>query len=296
MATSNMPEQGSYLPVPGATLYYNLIGTSGPLLVLVPVSNGTTLFYEALASHVSSHFRVLLYDRRGYHRSRADNRPNKDELYTAHANDVAALIQHVSSSPTECETEPAFVFTSSASSGIATELLLNHPHLVHSIILHEPAFTPIIPGELGIKITQAGTDIASKGSKKDLRGANAIINTLLYRNTELQSFKACPIFAQVPAVFKLADMIYYLTNEIIASRDYLPDLEKLKEQAVKGKVKLVLGREETGPLARTPAEVLSGVLGLGVGLAPGGHVGYVTHAREFAEYLWKQLVGGEAKL
>ena len=290
-----MPEQGSYLPVPGATLYYNLIGTSGPLLVPIPVSNGTTLFYESLASYAASHFRVLLYDRRGYHRSRADNRPNKDELYTTHASDVAALIQHVSSSPAGCDTEPAFVFTSSASSGVATELLLNYPHLAHSIFLHEPAFAPIIPEPLGSIITQTGTAIASKGSKKDLRGANALINTLLYRNTELQSFKACPVFAQVPSVFKPADMIYYLTYEITATRDYLPDLERLKEQAVKGKVRLVLGREETGPLAKIPAEVLSGVLGVGIGLAPGGHVGYVTHAREFAEYLRKQLVG-EAKL
>lgn len=290
-----MPEQGSYLPVPGATLYYNLIGTSGPLLVLVPVSNGTTLFYEALAAHLEAHFRVLLYDRRGYYRSRADNRPSKEELYTTHASDVAALIQHVSSSPQKCETEPAFVFTSSASSGVATELLLNHPHLVHSIILHEPAFASLIPDPLGSRLTQIGNDIALKGSKQDLRGANALINTLLYRNAELQSFNACPVFAQVPTVFKRADMIYYLVTEIPGTRDYLLDLEKLKEQAVKGKLRLVLGREETGPLARIPAEVLSRALGVGVGLAPGGHVGYVTHTREFAEYLRKQLLS-EAKL
>lgn len=291
-----MPEQGSYLPVPGAALYYNLIGTSGPLLVLVPVSNGTTLFYESITSHLASHFRILLYDRRGYHRSRADNRPNKDELYATHARDVAALIQHVSSSTTECDIEPAFVFTSSASSGVATELLLNYPQLVHSIILHEPAFLPIIPDPLRSTIAQIGTDIALKGSKKDLRGANALINTLLYRNAELQSFKDCPVFAQIPAVFKPADMIYYLTNEVLATRDYLPDLDKLKAQAAKGKVKLVLGREESGPLARTPAKILSRILGVRVGLAPGGHVGYVTHAREFAECLQKQLVGDEAKL
>lgn len=109
-----------------------------------PVSNGTTLFYESLAPYLAPHFRVLLYDRRGYHRSRTDNRPSKEEMYITHASDVAALIRHVSSSPAECDTEPAFVFTSSASSDVATELLLNHPHLVHAIVLHGPALTPLI--------------------------------------------------------------------------------------------------------------------------------------------------------
>ncbi|ODM19348.1 hypothetical protein SI65_05966 [Aspergillus cristatus] len=264
-----------------------LIGASGSLLVLIPVSNGTTLFYESLAPYLAPHFRVLLYDRRGYHRSRTDNRPSKEELYITHASDVAALIRHVSSSPAECDTEPAFVFTSFASSGVATELLLNHPHLVHAIVLHEPALTPLIPGALGVKIRQKGTDIVSKGQSEDLRGANAIINSLLYTDAELQLFKACPVFAQVPAVFKLADMVYYLVTEIPATRDYLPDLTRLKGE---------VGREETGVLARMPGEVLAGVLGVAVGLAPGGHVGYVTDAREFAEYLRRVLVGGEARL
>jgi len=291
-----MANEGSYLPLPDVTLYYKLIGASGPFLVLIPVSNGTTLFYESLASYLAPYFRVLLYDRRGYHRSRTDNRPNKEDLLTTHASDVAALIEHVSSSQAEREPEPAFVFTSSASSGVATELLINHPHLVHTIVLHEPALTPPIPSALGMKVKQKANDIVSKAQAKDLRGANAIVNSLLYTDAELQLFKASPVFAQVPAVFKLFDLVYYLTTEIPAARDYLPDLVRLKGEAVRAKVKIVLGREETGLLARMPGEVLAVVLGVGIGLAPGGHVGYVTDAREFAEYLRRVLVGGEARL
>lgn len=83
-------------------------------------------------------------------------------------------------------------------------------------------------------------------------------------------------------------MVYYIITEIPATRDYLPDLTRLKGEVGKGKVKIVL--------ARMPGEVLAGVLGVAVGLAPGGgHVGYVTDARKFAEYL-RVLVGGEARL
>ena len=52
----------SPLHVNGASLYYKTIGT-GPLLVIIPVGNGAGLFYEPLTSYLSSHFRVLLYDR-----------------------------------------------------------------------------------------------------------------------------------------------------------------------------------------------------------------------------------------
>lgn len=83
-------------------------------------------------------------------------------------------------------------------------------------------------------------------------------------------------------------MVYYIITEIPATRDYLPDLTRLKGEVGKGKVKIVL--------ARMPGEVLAVVLGVGIGLAPGGHVGYVTDAREFAEYLRRVLVGGEARL
>lgn len=229
-----MPE-GSYLPVHGATLYYTL-------LVLVPVSNGTTLFYESLAPHLASHFRVLLYDCRSYHRSRADTRPTKDELYTTHAGDVAALIKHISPD----KPEAAFAFTSSASTGIATEVLLRYPHLVHAIVLHEPTLTPVIPGETGEQIKQDGYDIAAKAHQRDLRGANAIINSFLYTDAELRLFRSCPVFARVPSVFKPADMVYYLATEIPGTRDYLPDLERLKQEAGRGKGRVVLGRGPAG--------------------------------------------------
>lgn len=50
-------------------------------------------------------------------------------------------------------------------------------------------------------------------------------------------------------------------------------------------------------LARVPGEVLAGILGVGIRKAPGGHVGYVTHAAEFAGFLLKELLGvSEARL
>lgn len=58
-------------------------------------------------------------------------------------------------------------------------------------------------------------------------------------------------------------MVYYIITEIPATRDYLPDLTRLKGEVGKGKVKIVLAR-------MMPGEVLAGVLGVAVGLAPGG--------------------------
>jgi hypothetical protein len=56
----------SVLPVPGARLYYETIG-SGPLLVMVPGATGTAEGLRRAAEHLAQSYTLAIYDRRGFH-------------------------------------------------------------------------------------------------------------------------------------------------------------------------------------------------------------------------------------
>lgn len=67
--------------------------------------------------------------------------------------------------------------------------------------------------------------------------------------------------------------------------DYMPDLEKLRQSRYRDKLIVLRGREEGPELAREPVVSFAEALRIPLWDVPGGHVGYVTHAREFADSL-----------
>lgn len=281
----------SILHVNGASLYYKTIGT-GPLLVLIPVGNATTLFYEPLASYLSSHFRILLYDRRGYYRSPTDRTPATDEVFQVHAGDLAALIKHVSSSPGKGgPPEPAFILSPSGSMGIAIELLTTRPHLVNKLVLHEPIAISTVPDPKYTEFQDQGAQALRKAFADDITGASALISPLLHTKTEVSLYRKTSVCRQIAAKIPPHKQGRWLKTELAAIKDYEPDLEKMQRPPYREKLILIRGIDEAPSLARFPVLCLGAALGMPVGVAPGSHLGYVTHAREFAECLGHLLVG-----
>lgn len=282
----------SVLHVNGASLYYKTIG-AGPLLVLIPVGNATTLIYEPLASYLSSHFRVLLYDRRGYYRSPAERIPATDEIFQVHADDLAALIEHISSSSpgNGRAPEPAFILAPSGSMGIAFGLLTTRPHLVNKVVLHEPITVAILPGPLYTHYQEKASQILGKSLKDDITGATALITPFLHTKAEIGLYRKTSVCRQVTARIPPQQQGRWLKTELTAIKDYEPDLEKLQRSPYREKLILVCGMDETTTLARLPGLCLGEALMIPINLAPGSHLGYVTHAREFAECLGNLLVG-----
>lgn len=153
---------------------------------MIPVSNGTALLYESFSSHLSSYFRVILYDRRGYYRSPAAQLPSSHEAFQTHAADAAALIEHVSPS------DPVFVFTSSASASIAVELLTSLPHLIRTLVLHDPIFVPILTGPLLRKAHSMSTAITAAARENNFTTAATILYPDLHTAGEFRLFKNLP--------------------------------------------------------------------------------------------------------
>src|SRR5262249_43531068 len=127
----------SLLEAPGARLYYETQG-SGPLLLMVPGSNGTGDAFIGLAEHVAAHYTVVRYDRRGFSRSQLAGPQDYDRRLETDAADVQRLIEHLSD-------EPATVFGVSSGAIVALETLARHPSVVRTIVPYEPPAVRLLP-------------------------------------------------------------------------------------------------------------------------------------------------------
>lgn len=287
----------SILHVNGASLYYKTIGT-GPLLVIIPVGNGTGLFYEPLASYLSSHFRVLLYDRRGHYRSPTKKTPATDEFFQIHADDLASLIEHVSLSGEKGggrggAPEPAFVLSPSVTIGIGTELLITRPDLVNKLVIHEPVTGSLIPEPFYTQFQGVATQVVRKALEGDMIRALSMVFPHVHTKAELDIFKKTSVCRQLNARLSPQEQGRWLVTDLPAARMFDMDVEKLQLSPYREKMILICGAKDAPRLARIPVVCMGAILRMPIGIFPGGHIGYVTHAKEFAESLGSLLVARE---
>ena len=125
------------LDVPGAQLFYEGSG-SGPLLILIPGASGTGESFRPLIPHLISHYRVVIYDRRGFSRSVLSGPQDEARRLATDADDVRRLIEHVSD-------QPAIVFGSSSGAIVALEVLTRYPECVQTVVAHEPPAVTLLP-------------------------------------------------------------------------------------------------------------------------------------------------------
>ena len=287
----------SPLHVNGASLYYKTIGT-GPLLVIIPVGNGAGLFYEPLTSYLSSHFRVLLYDRRGHYRSPTKKTPATDEFFRVHADDLASLIEHVSLSGEKRgggggAREPAFVLSPSVTIGISTELLITRPDLVNKLVIHEPVTCSFVPDPLYTQFQGVVGQVVRKALEGDIIHALSMMFPHVHTKAELDIFKKTSVCRQLNARLSLQEQGRWLVTDLPAARMFDMDMEKLQLSPYREKMILICGANDASSLARIPGVCMGAILRMPIGVFPGGHIGYVTHAKEFAESLGSLLVGRE---
>lgn len=105
------------LPVPGATLYYEMRGT-GPLLLSIPGGGGDTGVFDEMADVLERHFTMVALAPRGHSRSTLDD--PEDRRITARSEDAYRLLTHLTD-------QPAFVFGTSAGAVVCLDLLTRHP-------------------------------------------------------------------------------------------------------------------------------------------------------------------------
>lgn len=116
-------------PINGVRLYWERTGETGDPLVLVHGSWVDHHTWDPIVPALASTFRVVTYDRRGHSES---ERPPGQGSITEDVRDLAALIEHLSLGP-------AHVLGNSLGGVIALRLAAAQPHLVRSLLIHDPA-------------------------------------------------------------------------------------------------------------------------------------------------------------
>ncbi len=118
-----------------STLFCRESGQGDAVLFIHGACEDSDFFLET-AQLLAAHYRVILYDRRGYGRS--GNATSGYEI-TKQTEDAAAVIHHTGS--------PCRIIAHSAGTAIAMELAAKHPELVISLLLYEPVAEDCIPTE-----------------------------------------------------------------------------------------------------------------------------------------------------
>lgn len=113
----------------GTRFYYEEVG-SGPPLVLVHGTGGSTAMLAASARLLATDRRVVTYDRRGCGRTGGEP-PRKKEHLRVHGDDLASVMH-------ELGAMPATVVGWSWGGIVAIAAALRHPDAVSALVLYEP--------------------------------------------------------------------------------------------------------------------------------------------------------------
>ncbi len=259
------------LAVPGASVYYQVRG-AGPTLLLMSAGHGDANSFDSMAPALAEHFTVVSYDRRGYARSPLGD-PAAPQTVATHGDDAAALLRAV-------DNGAAHVFGTSAGAVIGLDLVARHRGLVGTLVAHEPPVVRLIPAAerpaLPVELLKQ-LRVAGPGEAMDTFRAMVDVDVDVDErepDAELQR--------QDPAR-TMANAAFFFTREAPALDQFIPDVAALKASAIR----LLVAGGSTGHenFPYRCAAALAGQLSLPLMQFPGGHAGFVTHPRAFAQQL-----------
>ncbi|KAB8076286.1 putative alpha/beta fold family hydrolase [Aspergillus leporis] len=127
----------------GQEIYYEVYGSTGPILVLVSGYMGIANIWQPLIARLASKYRCIAYDSRGYGRSSKPESPGSYNV-PQHATDLEAVVQAAKIN------EPFVLVTHSMGGNIASAFYLANPTKVSQIIYtgtyyDGKAMRPILP-------------------------------------------------------------------------------------------------------------------------------------------------------
>ncbi|KAL4866237.1 cytochrome P450 [Aspergillus spectabilis] len=271
---------------PTTPLHYKSQG-SGPLLILIPGGHGTSLLFTPVAQSLSSHFRVITYDRRGYHRSSHLPHPIPgSHAIQKHTDDLAQLIRYIQSNRDEQVT----IFGSSWAAYIAINLFLCYPHLAGKVILHGPIYVSILPQATQETLRPKIFEMLRTFKEKGSGAANRLLMPLISSPPgDRAEFTQTSVYWDLTRLSTDFFAQWY-EHEYADCLTFSLPLARLQLPGYKEKLVLMVGDEPAAlPFPTDPAMIMARVLGTPVMRVPGGHMGYVTREGEFAEQMKEHI-------
>ena len=267
------------LRVPGATLYYEELG-SGPTLLIIPGGPQDAGVFAPLAAELAGRFKVVSFDPRGNSRSSFNGEPTLLDV-DQQADDAAALIAHVGG--------PAYVFGTSGGAQIGLALAARYPHLVIALVAHEPPSMmlmsdpePMLAADRALYETykSQGVDAAMAQffAEAGLDGGDAPDGDMPDFDPANMPPDAAETFMRVSGNFE-----YWLGLGMLPLSTYTPEVATLKAGAPK--VVVAIGEQSAGQPIHAMSMALATALGVTPVSVPGDHMGFETQPAAFAQSL-----------
>ncbi|QNP74586.1 alpha/beta fold hydrolase [Streptomyces roseirectus] len=258
----NSPAREGTLPVPGATLHYEVRG-AGPPALLLAGGNSDAAVFTALANALATDHRVISCDPRGNSRS-ALTGPPADQRIEEHGDDIGRLLDHLVP-----DGEPVRIFGSCSGSLAALHFASAHPERVAALIVHEPPSFGLLPDadEHLALVERVGVTLEREGEAAAMDALSAL-------------FGGRP----APDLPEAHDNTrFFLAHMLRPSATHLPDLTAAAP--LTGRLAVAGGEGSRDQTIHRPALELAARLGLKLVEFPGGHAGYARYPREFADRL-----------
>lgn len=263
-----------YVTTEGDTLYFEVRGQGEPLL-MISGGGGDAGFYSYVADILSDEYQVITYDRRGNSRS-TRNEPINFEV-SREARDAVAVLRAVGH-------ESAYVFGNSGGAIFALEMARSQPQAVKAMVVHEPPVVRILPDSK--KWQSFFANVYRMAFKYGDQLAIFKFNFSL--SIPFSAFKSVPKDFQ-DRVSKFNNNNYLLMHEMLPGVNYMPDIEKIKQNKVK--VIMAAGSRTLakGSYYGRTAPILAEMLGCTMVTFPGHHISYLDLPQEWSETLRKLL-------
>jgi len=265
------------IAVPGATLLTERRG-SGPLVLFVVGGNGDPAVFSEVARLLSPHLKVVTYARRGFVGSLLDGPVDDATRLSDDVDDAVVLLKHFVDGP-------AIVFGTSSGAIVTLDLVLHHPQLVHTAILHEPPILDLLgdSDEWAARLGKIFLTYRRDGLWPAMIEFRKVVG--------LEGPMSPPAGVELPPekVTMLAraetNMTFWFEHELLQYPAYLVDMDLLARFA--DKLVLAGGKDsrEIQAMPILPISELGRRLHRGVVEFPGGHAGYLEHPVEFAVQL-----------
>jgi pimeloyl-ACP methyl ester carboxylesterase len=262
-----------FLDLPNAKLHYDTFG-NGPLLLCIPGADGRGAVFHDAARHLSRSFTVVCYDRRGYSQSQHIGAQDFKNRLSTDADDASALIAHLS-------TEAVAVFGTSSGAIVATQLLIQHPNRVHTLIAHEPPAFALLPEQSRAQAAGLIEYIYSTYREQGIQAAMEVFSGGLSAGEEGAKMRFCMDPTRGDEI--RANSMYWFEFELRQYTSALLDLEDMK--AKKTKFVPAAGTTSGDGPGVGPITLLAQMLGKEVVRLPGGHISYMLEPEAFADAL-----------
>jgi pimeloyl-ACP methyl ester carboxylesterase len=270
--------ESTTLKVPGATLYYETVG-SGPVLLCITGGPTDAGMFTDLAGRLAGDFTVVSYDQRGHSRSPLETEP-EDLTVDIHAADAAALLSAVTD-------QPAFVYGNSGGAAIGLGLVTRHGDQVGTLVAHEAPLMSILPDA---DTWRSGLDeIAKRYETEGVFSAMGLFGALVEEggpkySEEMQQSQEPPT-PEAAAMMQrmMGNFDLFVAHELGPISTYEPDIEALKNAPTR--IVAAVGETSAEQSARRATIVLAERLGIAATPLPGAHGGWGSDPQEFADRL-----------